>query len=90
MEKWKNDEKLEKAMKHLTPRSYEVTTPVRAIVAMEYRNDGDPRKLDRRQDVASSIRDGEELYSRFGKQRIIFGTPALHLLSAPCSMILPV
>lgn len=63
VEKWKNDEKLEKAMKHLTPRSHEVTTPG-AIVAME-RNDGDPRKLDRRQDVASSMRDGEESYSRF-------------------------
>ncbi len=75
MEKWKNDEKLEKAMKHLTPRSHEV--------AME-RSDGDPRELDRRQDVASSIRDGEEWYSRFGKQRI-FGTLALHLLSAPCN-----
>lgn len=68
MEKWKNNQKLENAMKPSTPRSYRVTTP-RAISVMEG-NGGDRRKLDRRQDVATFIREGGESHSRFGKSRI--------------------
>ena len=65
VEKWKNDNKLEKAMKPSTPRSHGATM-TRTMVAMEG-NGGDPRKLDRRQDVATFIREGEESHSRFGK-----------------------
>lgn len=85
MEKWKNNQKLENAMKPSTPRSYRVTTP-RAMVMMEG-NGGDPRKLDRRQDVATFIREGAESHSRFGKSRI-FGTSA-YLLCIISAHLLP-